>query len=283
MPCDAPRRRRSRGVSAILQPQRGDGTGGCSIGAARCRRAMGSVMTRGDQRQVLGAFSRDYARELHNLLAADLARFPAFIFQQLYNRLQWHVTRGEAAERITNEAARRCAPGRLPWVHLRTRQRESEALIRTLVGHDEPVSACAFSPSGRRIVSGSWDKTLKLWDAETGRCEVTFEGHGVEVNACAFSPDGRRIGSGGGDTLRLWDAETGTCEATLEAHGSVNACAFSPDGRRIGSGGGDTLRLWDAETGTCEATLEAHGSVNACAFSPDGRRLGAGGGDTLRL
>ena len=54
-------------------------------------------MTRTDQRQVLEAFSRDYARELHNLLAADLGRFPAFVFQQLYNRLQWRVAEGEAA------------------------------------------------------------------------------------------------------------------------------------------------------------------------------------------
>ena len=78
-------------------------------------------MTRAEQRHVLEAFSRGYTRELHNLLAADLERFPAFVFQQLYNRLQWHVTEGEAAERITAEAARRCALGRLVWLHLRTR------------------------------------------------------------------------------------------------------------------------------------------------------------------
>ena len=78
-------------------------------------------MNRAHQHQVLEAFSRNYTRELHNLLAADLGRSPQFVFQQLYNRLQWHVTEGEAAERITAEAARRCALGRLVWLHLRTR------------------------------------------------------------------------------------------------------------------------------------------------------------------
>jgi hypothetical protein len=67
-------------------------------------------MTTADQRQVLKAFSRDYTRELHHLLAADLGRSRQFVFQQLYNRLQWRVTDGEAAERLTAEAARRCAP-----------------------------------------------------------------------------------------------------------------------------------------------------------------------------
>src|SRR5450759_555122 len=102
----------------------------CSIEQGRRRRetGRGRGMTRADQRQVLEAFSSDYARELHNLLAADLERIPAFVFQQLYNRLQWRITEGEAAERITAEAARRCAPVRPPWLHLRTRQRESEAL-----------------------------------------------------------------------------------------------------------------------------------------------------------
>jgi len=69
-------------------------------------------MTRANQHQALEVFSRDYTREPHNLLATDLERFPAFVFQQLYNRLQWHIAESESAERITNEAARRCVPGR---------------------------------------------------------------------------------------------------------------------------------------------------------------------------
>ena len=85
---------------------------------------MASRTTRAQQREALAAFARAVTREKHNLQAADLERLPQFTFQQLYNRLQWHVTEGEAAERITKEAARRCAPVRLPWLHLRTRPEE---------------------------------------------------------------------------------------------------------------------------------------------------------------
>jgi WD40 repeat protein len=64
----------------------------------------------------------------------------------------------------------------------------------------------AFSPDGKRIVSGSADKTLRLWDAETGKAiSKPLKGHTGEVISVAFSPDGKRIVSGSTDrTLRIW-------------------------------------------------------------------------------
>ena len=68
----------------------------------------------------------------------------------------------------------------------------------------------AFSPDGRRIVSGSDDKTVKVWDAATGQETLTLKGHTGEVHSVAFSPDGRRIVSGSYDgTVKVWDASTG--------------------------------------------------------------------------
>ena len=68
----------------------------------------------------------------------------------------------------------------------------------------------AFSPDGRRIVSGGFDKTVRIWDAGTGQqIGAPLTGHTKTVESVAFSPDGRRIASGGDKTVRIWDAGTG--------------------------------------------------------------------------
>ncbi|CAG7855300.1 WD repeat-containing protein 5B [Serendipita indica DSM 11827] len=195
-------------------------------------------------------------------------------------------------------------------------------LPEALRGHTEVVETVAFSPDGSRIVSGSWDQTIRLWDAETGQSlgeplrghtgpvtAVAFSpdgsrvvsetgqssgeplrGHTGAVTALAFSPDGLRIVSGSwDDTIRLWDAETGqSLGEPLRGHtGEVSAVAFSPDGSRIVSGLWDhTIRLWDAETGqSLGEPLRGHtGEVSAVAFSPDGSRIVSGSDDqTIRL
>jgi WD40 repeat protein len=149
--------------------------------------------------------------------------------------------------------------------------------IDAFTGHSDLISSCAVSPDNRRIVSASSDNTLKVWDAETGKCLKTFEGHTGAVTSCAVSPDNGKIVSASSDkTLKVWDAETGKCLKTLEGHsGLVKSCAVSPDNRRIVSASSDnTLRLWDAKTGECLKTLEGHsGSVYYCALSPDKRRI----------
>ena len=88
-----------------------------------------------------------------------------------------------------------------------------------LVGHVGLMSGVAFSPDGSRIVSGSWDKTARVWDVATGVALATLSGHKSWVNSAAFSPDGNRIVSASWDkTARVWDAKTGTLLVTFSGH-----------------------------------------------------------------
>ena len=111
------------------------------------------------------------------------------------------------------------------------------------------VNSVAFSPDGQRIVSGSWDQTLKIWDANTGKELQTLKGHTWWVHSVAFSPDGQRIVSGSEDkTVKIWDANNGKELQTLTGHtGAVWSVTFSPDGKRIvSSKPGDTMTKAEA-------------------------------------
>jgi WD40 repeat protein len=125
-------------------------------------------------------------------------------------------------------------------------QTGSKRLI--LKGHTGAVLPVAFSPDGKRVITGSMDKTAKIWDAATGQELFTLNGHSDPVFSVAFSPDGRRILTGSMDkTARVWDAATGRELLTLKGHSNqVYSVAFSPDGKRILTGSEDkTARLWD--------------------------------------
>jgi NB-ARC domain/TIR domain/WD domain, G-beta repeat/APAF-1 helical domain len=161
-------------------------------------------------------------------------------------------------------------------------------LIRILAGHTDWVIAVALTPDGRRALSGSWDRTLRLWDLENGQTIRTLEGHTNSVWGVAITPDGRLAVSASRDqTLRLWDFETGQTIRTLEGHtGSVWAVAVTPDGRHAVSASGDrTLRLWDLESGQTIRRLEGHTEwIRAVAVTPDGRHAVSASEDrTLRL
>jgi hypothetical protein len=185
----------------------------------------------------------------------------------------------EANIRAVRELLESCPDDLRGWEWYRLRH-ISDQSIMTLRGHGDWISSTAFSPDGKRIVSGSGDKTIKLWDTETGDELMTLRGHEECVKSVALSPDGKRIVSGSDDkTVRIWDAGTGVELMTLRGHGrGINVAAFSPDGRCIVSGSADnTIKVWDAATGAEVMTLRGHVyGVSSVAFSPDGKRIVSG-------
>ena len=85
-----------------------------------------------------------------------------------------------------------------------------------------------------RIVSGSWDNTLRVWDATSGEVLLTLEGHGGAVSACAMSPNGMRIVSGSWDnTVRVWDATSGAPLLTIASFDDNEEAVFDESPRRL--------------------------------------------------
>ncbi|MBP6748946.1 MAG: WD40 repeat domain-containing protein, partial [Xanthomonadaceae bacterium] len=141
----------------------------------------------------------------------------------------------------------------------------------------------ALSADGGRVVSGSYDGTVRVWDALSGECVRELRGHTNWVLSVALSADGGRVVSGSDDgTVRVWDALSGECVCELRGHTDwVRSVALSADGGRVVSGSDDvTVRVWDALSGECVRELRGHTNwVRSVALSAEGGRVVSGSDD----
>ena len=257
--------------------------------------------------EVLLLLEKAIRRDIH-FIARHTDDYPQALFQCLWNTCWWYDCREASKHYIPPEGG--WTQVNAPWTadgpklhQLLERWRKERrtqpfsfwlrsmrplavdlrsAQLGVFLGHIDHVNCVAFSPDGRRLVSGASDKTIRVWDVITGKQITQFERHTGAVNSVAFSPDGTRIVSGSSDfTVRVWDVHSGKQITQLERHtGAVNSVAFSPDGTRIVSGSSDfTVRVWDVHSGKQITQFEEHSEpISSVAFSPDGVKVVSAGG-----
>nr|CDS33691.1 guanine nucleotide binding protein subunit [Hymenolepis microstoma] len=161
---------------------------------------------------------------------------------------------------------------------------------RSLHGHSHFVSDVVMSSDGQFAISGSCDRTLRLWDLNTGKTATSFVGHTNDVLSVHFSADNRQIVSGSRDrTVRLWNT-LGLCKYTFDVDGHtdwVSCVRFSPNVENpiiVTAGWDKTVKVWNQ----CNCKLRTdgighQGYVNNVTISPDGTLCASGGKDENAL
>ena len=165
---------------------------------------------------------------------------------------------------------------------------ENISIAHNLNGHSSYVNTLAISPDGQTLVSGSADKTIKIWNLSTGQEIRTLTGHSNPVNTLAISSDWQTLVSGSADkTIKIWNLSTGQEIRSITGNFSyVNALAISPDGQTLVSGNADkAIKIWNLSTGQEIRTLIGHSSyVDCLVISPDGQTLVSGSADkTIKI
>ena len=151
------------------------------------------------------------------------------------------------------------------------------------------VASADISPDGKHVVTGSWDRSAKIWDRATGKVVVKLDAiHAGFINSVCYSPDGAKILTASDDgTARLWNGVDGKpLEPIFNDHaGRVRQASFSPDGTRVLTVSNDkTAKVSDALTGEVLLTLAGHEwSVRSGAYSADGRWIITGGDDNIAV
>ncbi|KAJ1489861.1 quinon protein alcohol dehydrogenase-like superfamily, partial [Baffinella frigidus] len=149
----------------------------------------------------------------------------------------------------------------------------------SLLTHSGTVHAIAVSQCGRRLATGSMDKTVIVWNTHTGEAELQLSGHTETVRSLAFYPDGQRLAGGSDSTTRVWDTSTGGVIRILRREdGGGRAVAWSRDGQMLATGGkSGGVQLVETGTWKMVRSFKGQGQIETLAFSPDGGALAAGG------
>src|SRR5262249_7064496 len=148
---------------------------------------------------------------------------------------------------------------------------------RATFAHESLVGSTAFSPDGKLLAAGCWDKTVWLWDVTNRKNVGVLKGHQYGPAHLAFSPDGRQLASGSsGNEVLLWDVDARRKIASFEGLTNLpTSLSFSPDGKLLASASTDGVHLWDTATQQAVKTFrEPRSVIYKAVFSPqDGKTL----------
>ncbi|KIJ06702.1 hypothetical protein PAXINDRAFT_91603, partial [Paxillus involutus ATCC 200175] len=179
-----------------------------------------------------------------------------------------------------------------PQQHAEEPKPSSQTPLKVLEGHTGGVNGLAFFPDGRRLVGGSYDQSLIMWDVTVGEAEKKLTGHTDRIPSVAMAPDGSVFASGSEDgTVRFWDGSTvNEVGEPIDTHSTglqgVWGLAFSPDSRRVATTGNHTVQIWDVLTRApvTEPLQIPRGGDYTVVFSHDGSRIAAdAGGGTVGI
>ncbi len=150
--------------------------------------------------------------------------------------------------------------------------------------HSLGVTAINFSPNGKRLASGDFSGTIKLWDVSTGKNTLTIPGEKGSISSLTFNPGNKLLGSGGlhrSHPVRIWEVSSGKELRTFISKTDVHSVTWSPDGKWLCSADlHGNVRVWDVKTWTEVVTLNFHsGFVTTVAFSPAGKVLASARSD----
>lgn len=159
--------------------------------------------------------------------------------------------------------------------------KENPYHLHLLAGHAAAVRA--LSASGKLMVSGSYDNTVRVWDIVAGTCRHIMRGHEEKVYSVAIDAKRNRCASGSLDThVRLWDIEHGTCLFVLKGHTSLVGLLGLSHHHVISAAADSTLRVWNPETGVCQNHLVAHAGAITC-FRHDNYKIVSGSDGTMKM
>ena len=150
--------------------------------------------------------------------------------------------------------------------------------MRDLVETQDVVFSVAFSPDSKKIATAGADRTIRIFEVETGKLLTQIEDHADWIFAVAFSPDGKRLASASRDkTSKVFDVEKKESLVTFPGHAQpVYTVSFTPDGKGVATGGEDNrIRIWNPDNDGKQIREIGGfgGTVFKLRYSPDGKTL----------